>query len=607
MAYSDQFLEDLRSRSALTDVIGRSVKLNQKGRDHIGLCPFHKEKTPSFTVNEEKGFYHCFGCGEHGSIFDFTMKTEGLSFPEAVEKLATELGMEIPRDSPEEQERFKKNQVLYEVTARAAYFYRKQLYLPVGKKALDYLKGRGFSDQTIKRFGIGYAGNGLNSVKSFLEGEKFDESIMISAGLIINPKDKKRRTYDRFRNRIIFPIEDTQGKVIAFGGRILGDGEPKYLNSPESPLFHKGRVLYGQKMASGPARKIGNIIVTEGYTDVIAMYQAGIENTVAPLGTALTEDQMRALWKIVPEPILCFDGDLAGKKAAARAAERALPLLASGYGLRFALLPDGEDPDSLIKYGGKNAIQLVIQGALPLSEVLWRIETGGQLPKTPERRAALEKRLKDYALKLTDPSLRSHFLSLFKERLWARSKNKRNDKGSNSTKWIASMALDDLTKEKNKAKSKSAAIIYTQKVLLAIIINHPDLFEVVEETLGNFSFTKGHLDNLRQDLISILLENTDLRTDDIKNLLIKRGLSDSLDFLFRDSLIISNRVIKTDAPIEKYQLLWEENVTLLKNLEASPELDNIRQSGETSIFEEDEDDWERHRALLEEAMPGCRD
>ena len=353
MAYSDQFLEDLRSRSALTDVIGRSVKLNQKGRDHIGLCPFHKEKTPSFTVNEEKGFYHCFGCGEHGSIFDFTMKTEGLSFPEAVEKLATELGMEIPRDSPEEQERFKKNQVLYEVTARAAYFYRKQLYLPVGKKALDYLKGRGFSDQTIKRFGIGYAGNGLNSVKSFLEGEKFDESIMISAGLIINPKDKKRRTYDRFRNRIIFPIEDTQGKVIAFGGRILGDGEPKYLNSPESPLFHKGRVLYGQKMASGPARKIGNIIVTEGYTDVIAMYQAGIENTVAPLGTALTEDQMRALWKIVPEPILCFDGDLAGKKAAARAAERALPLLASGYGLRFALLPDGEDPDSLIKYGEK--------------------------------------------------------------------------------------------------------------------------------------------------------------------------------------------------------------------------------------------------------------
>ena len=239
--------------------------------------------------------------------------------------------------------------------------------------------------------------------------------------------------------------------------------------------------------------------------------------------------------------------------------------------------------------------------------MLWRIETGGQLPKTPERRAALEKRLKDYALKLTDPSLRSHFLSLFKERLWARSKNKRNDKGSNSTKWIASMALDDLTKEKNKAKSKSAAIIYTQKVLLAIIINHPDLFEVVEETLGNFSFTKGHLDNLRQDLISILLENTDLRTDDIKNLLIKRGLSDSLDFLFRDSLIISNRVIKTDAPIEKYQLLWEENVTLLKNLEASPELDNIRQSGETSIFEEDEDDWERHRALLEEAMPGCRD
>ncbi len=607
MAYSDQFLEDLRSRSVLTDVIGRSVKLKHKGREHMGLCPFHKEKTPSFTVNEEKGFYHCFGCGEHGSIFNFIMKTEGLSFPEAVEKLATELGMEIPKDSPEERERLKENQVQYEVTARAASFYRNQLYLPVGTKALDYLKRRGFSDETIKRFGIGYAPDGQNCLKSFLKDEKFDESTILSAGLIINPKDEKRGTYDRFRGRIIFPIEDTQGRVIAFGGRILGDGEPKYLNSPESPLFPKGRALYGQKMASGPARKIGNIIVTEGYTDVIALNQAGIENAVAPLGTALTEDQMRALWKIVPEPILCFDGDFAGKKAAARAAERALPLLTSGYGLRFALLPDGEDPDSLIRYGGENAIQLVIQGALPLSEVLWRIETGGQLPKTPERRAALQKRLKDHALKITDPSLRSHFLSLFNERLWTKSKNKSNNKSSKSANWVTSMAIENLPKKQNKAKSNSAALIYAQKVLLAIIINHPNMFEVVEETLGNFSFAKGHLDNLRQDLISILLENIDLKTNDIKNLLIKRGLSDSLEFLFRDSLIRSNRVIKIDAPIEKYQLLWEENVALLKNLETSPELDNIRKSGETSIFEEDEDDWERHRALLEEAMPGCRD
>jgi len=608
MAFSDQFLEDLRARAGLADVIGRRVKLTKKGREHLGLCPFHKEKTPSFTVNEDKGFYHCFGCGEHGSVFDFVMQTEGLSFPEAVEKLAGEAGMEIPQDSPEERERQKQRQTLYDVTEAAAQFFEHQLYQPSGKHALDYLKGRGLTDDTIKRFQLGFAPDDRNALKGALGRDGIEEGRMIAAGLIIQPDDQSRDSYDRFRGRVMFPITDTRDRVIAFGGRTLGDGEPKYLNSPETSLFHKGRVLYGQKMASGPARKAGSIIVTEGYTDVIALNQAGLENAVAPLGTALTEDQIRILWKIVPEPVLCFDGDAAGQKAAARAAERALPLLASGYGLRFALLPDGEDPDSLIKTSGADAMTKVIQSALPLSEVLWRMETGGRVPKTPEQRAALQKRLKDHALQLTDSTLRSHFLSLFNDRLWAGAKNRgKNTRAGRDSNWTPSMALGDGPGVDGLANTAPNAQKRAQQVLLAILINHPDIFDGIEETLGNFSFAEGRLDQLRQELISVLLKNAGMESDGVKDVLRQRGFAESLDVLFRDPLIRSNRVIRTDAPAEKYQPLWDENVVLLKNLEYAPELEKFRYTGETSISEEDEDDWERQRALLEQTMPGRRD
>ena len=607
MAFSDQFLEELRNRATIVDIVGRRVKLAKKGKEHIGLCPFHKEKTPSFTVNEAKGFYHCFGCGEHGSVFDFIMNTEGLSFPETVEKLATENGMEVIQDSPKERERLKKNQTLFEVNVKAALFFKNQLFSPKGKQALDYLKNRGYLNKTIDQFGLGFAPDDRNALKESLKKEGFNESTLISAGLIIQPDDNTKNTYDRFRRRIMFPISNPNGQVIAFGGRILGEGEPKYLNSPETPLFNKRRVLYGQKLASGSARKSGFIIVTEGYTDVIALHQAGLANTVAPLGTALTEEQIKNLWKIVPEPILCFDGDMAGKKAAARAAERALPLILSGYGLRFALLPDGEDPDSLIKFCGNEAFEQIIQNALPLSEVIWLIESGGRLPESPEQRAALQKRLKDHSLKISDPTLRSHFLSLFNDRLWKEPRYKGRGKRAKSTPWSASMSPVDQTMNNDHLKTGSEALRLAQKVLLAIIINHPGIFEVSGETLGNFSFAEKHLDQLRQELISVLLKNPNLNSSGLKVILKQHGFSEVLDSLFRDSLIKSNRIIRTDAPAEKYQLLWEENVDLLKKLETEFELEKIRNSGEVSISEEDEDVWEQQRALLEETIPGCRD
>ncbi|HJO75850.1 MAG TPA: DNA primase [Rhodospirillales bacterium] len=609
MAFSDQFLEDLRARAGLADVIGRRVKLTKKGREHMGLCPFHKEKTPSFTVNEDKGFYHCFGCGEHGSVFDFVMKTEGLNFPETVEKLAGEAGMEIPQDSPEQRQRNEQRQTLYDVTEKAARFFQSKLHGPAGRQALDYLKGRCLTDETIKRFRLGFAPDGRGVLKEALGRENIDEARMIATGMLIKPDDESKDSYDRFRGRVMFPITDARDRIIAFGGRILGDGEPKYLNSPETVLFSKGRVLYGMKAASGPARKQGSIIVTEGYTDVIALHQAEFNNAVAPLGTALTEDQIRLLWKIVPEPVLCFDGDAAGQKAAARAAERALPLLASGYGLRFALLPDGEDPDSLIKTGGAAAMASVLDAALPLSEVLWRMETGGRIPKTPEQRAALQKRLKEYANQITDSTLRGHFSAQFNDRVWAGAKGRGKAGGRDSAQtadWAPSMELGEdlgagLTADMGAPPD---SLRRAQQVLLAIIINHPEIFEGVEETLGQFSFGEGRLDQLRQELISVLVKNTELESDGVKDVLRQHGYAESLDVLFRDPLIRSNRILKADAPEEKFRPLWNENVALLQNLENAPEVEKIKEAGDTGIAEED---WERQKALLQETMPGHRD
>ena len=404
----------------------------------------------------------------------------------------------------------------------------------------------------------------------------------------------------------MFPITDQRDRVIAFGGRFLGDQEaasdtkaPKYLNSPETPLFLKRRVLYGLKLASGPARKAGTIIVTEGYTDVIALNRAGFENAVAPLGTALTEDQIKLLWRIVPEPVLCFDGDAAGQKAAARAAERALPILASGFGLRFAMLPADEDPDSLIRSGGRDAMAGIIEGALPLSEVLWRMETGGRLPKTPEERAALQKRLRDYARQINDSTLRSHFSSLFNDRVWAGSRAGRKASGRGGD-WAPSMHLEGAA----GPKTPVSALERAQKVLLAIIINHPEIFDGVEETLGKFSFGKGRFDLLRQELISVLLKDAEMESDGVKDVLRERGYAESLDVLFRDPLISQNRHINAEATADEYQPLWNENVEFLKHLENAPEVEKVKKTGDDGIAEED---WEQTRALIEQSMPGSRD
>ncbi|HLM13046.1 MAG TPA: DNA primase, partial [Reyranella sp.] len=336
MAFPPGFLDELRARLSLSEVVGRKVSLKRKsGAEYSGLCPFHNEKTPSFTVNDKKAFFYCFGCHEKGDAVDFVIKTEGLSFPEAVEKLAREVNLPVPRATPVERERAERVSTLQQVVEEAARWFQKQLRLPVGRQGLDYLRGRGLEDATIDDFRLGFAPDSRDGLLSHLKRENVPIDKIVEAGLAIQPDDNNREPYDRFRGRVMFAINDRRGRAIAFGGRVMGAGEPKYLNSPETPLFHKGANLYCLDRARAAVTKDQPVIVAEGYMDVIALHGAGYTGAVAPLGTALTEGQLAELWKLADEPYLCFDGDNAGRRAANRAAERALPLLRAGKSLRF--------------------------------------------------------------------------------------------------------------------------------------------------------------------------------------------------------------------------------------------------------------------------------
>jgi DNA primase len=417
MAFPPGFLDELRARVSLSDVVGRKVALKRKsGAEYTGLCPFHNEKTPSFTVSDKKGFFHCFGCGEHGDAVGFVMKTEGLSFPESVEKLAREVGLPVPRATPQERERAERASTLQEVVEHAARWFQKQLRLPVGRHGLDYLRGRGLGEAVIDDFRLGFAPDSRDGLIGALKREGATIDKLVEAGLAIQPEERGREPYDRFRGRVMFTINDRRGRAIAFGGRVMGQGEPKYLNSPETPLFHKGANLYCLDRAREAATKEQPVVVAEGYMDVIALHGAGFTGAVAPLGTALTEGQLGELWKLADEPYLCFDGDNAGRRAAQRAAERALPLLRPGKSLRFVSLPAGEDPDSLIRARGPEAVRRVLDLARPLADVLWDMETDGKPADTPERRASIRTALMAKAAEIADPSVKGAYRDEFAER-----------------------------------------------------------------------------------------------------------------------------------------------------------------------------------------------
>ena len=401
----------MKSRTGLVETVGRRVRLIRAGTVHKGLCPFHQEKSPSFTVDERRGTFHCFGCGAHGNAIDFVMRSENLGFREVVERLAGEAGMALPEETPASRARDDRRGTLQGALQAAADWFREQLAGRAGTTAREYLAGRGLDAAAAARFGIGFAPSGRTLLKEAL-APRFPEEILVEAGLLGRPEGGGA-SYDRFRGRVMFPIHDARGRIAGFGGRVMGDGEPKYLNSPETELFQKGRLLYGFDRASAAARKSGEVVAVEGYMDVIALHLAGFENAVAPLGTAMTEQQIGLLWRLAPEPILCFDGDAAGQRAAGRAAERALPMLKPGHSLRFALLPPGEDPDSLLRQRGPGAMREILAAARPLRDTLLAAEAAGQSFDTPERRAGLRQRLRALAGQIEDRDTQAEYQAEF--------------------------------------------------------------------------------------------------------------------------------------------------------------------------------------------------
>jgi DNA primase len=417
MRFPPSLLDEIRARLPVSQVVSRKVALKRAGREFKGLSPFKTEKTPSFTVNDQKGFYHCFATGEHGDIFTFVEKTEGLSFPEAVERLAQEAGVPMPKAGPRNIEVEDQRSRLYALMESAASFFEGRLQNERAAAGRDYVAKRGIKQETVRAFRVGYAPASTFALKEHLESKGFKEKEMVDAGMLIAADG--RIPFDRFRHRIMFPITDIKGRVIAFGGRALDPDAPaKYLNSPETPLFHKGAVLFNAFNARLPAHDRNQVLVVEGYMDVIALAEAGFPQTVAPLGTALTEEQLALLWRLAPEPVLCFDGDAAGRRAAFRAVETALPNLRPGYSLQFAFLPDGLDPDDLVRQRGPGGLEAVLSAVRPLVDVLWERELAAGPVDTPERRAVFEQRLEQLVRSIGDAKVQGLYRQSIRDRLW---------------------------------------------------------------------------------------------------------------------------------------------------------------------------------------------
>jgi len=557
MRFTPQFLDELRARLPVSEVVGRRVKLQKAGREWKGLSPFNKEKTPSFFVNDQKQAWFDFSSGKNGSIFDFVMLTDGVEFPEAVERLAAMAGVPLPKFTREEEAREEKRKTLHDVMELAAKFFEAQLASRVGAKARGYLADRALAPATQLKFRMGYAPAERYALKEHLGKEGVPVPDMVEAGLLIAGDDIPV-PYDRFRDRVMFPILDFRGRIIAFGGRALAaDAQAKYLNSPETTLFHKGSNLYNGFAARAAVHDGAQLIVVEGYVDVIAMVTAGYPATVAPLGTALTEEQLGILWKMTDEPILCFDGDKAGQRAAYRAADLALPRLRPGKSLRFALLPEGQDPDDLFRSGGRDAIADVLAGARPLAEMLWTREVEAASLDTPERRAALEAKAKGIAQGIADEAVRKYYLQDFEARL--RNLLSPNARGSEPLRRAANAwsggfrdnarggsqpwnrnrgpggrlppGREPLAQPSSRlsgspiVRGHRTALPPREALMLMAVINHPWLLEHHAEKISALEFLNPDADQLRRAILDAATSGEPLEPETVRAAVASRGLA----------------------------------------------------------------------------------
>ncbi|WP_075215385.1 DNA primase [Mongoliimonas terrestris] len=515
MRFPPSILDDIRNRLPISEVVARKVTWDKRKSqpakgDFWACCPFHNEKSPSFHCDDRRGIYHCFGCGASGDHFKFLTETEGLSFPEAVERLAETAGVALPRPDPRDREREAVRVDLIGAVEIAAKFFEARLRAPEGRPARDYLTRRSLTPKTVADFRIGWAPDERDALKRHLVQNGVSEEVALAAGLLRKPEDG-RPTYDWFRGRVMIPIHDERGRVVAFGGRVLdADQQPKYLNSPETPVFSKGTMLFNAHRGREAAHKSGTITVTEGYMDVIAVWQAGIRNVVAALGTAFTEDHVQRLWRFAPEPVICFDGDKAGVSAAHRAIDRILPLLKSGLSFNFCFLPDGKDPDDLVRGQGADGFLAELARARPLSEVLWDREVAGARIDTPERKAALEARMEDLVRQIRDDRVaRRYRLALrvkLSELFWAHDRQGRGGDGrfGKGTGAPGTALAGPTAADIRPPDDPELATV--ERVLLGLCVEYPDLYEAHIERLAVTEFRVQALEDFKRALYRIAVD-----------------------------------------------------------------------------------------------------
>lgn len=617
MSITPRFLDDIRSRLTLSEIIGQRIPVTRAGREFKACCPFHKEKTPSFTINDDKHFYHCFGCGAHGDALNFVMQHDNLPFPEAVELLAAQAGLQVPKFSAEDSKKAREEKDLYSLMDEAAKWFEGQLGAAQNRAIMDYVRGRGFSPDTIASFRLGFAPADAQALRGFLTGKGYTDQQMIAVGLVKKGQGSKD-PYVFFRERVMVPVMDRRGRVVAFGGRVLpdhmrspdrGDFTPaKYMNSAETPIFNKGQVLYGAPQARQAAVDGHLLFVTEGYFDVIAAHQAGFRGAVAPMGTALTEEQIMLLWKMIPSdekvPVLCFDGDTAGRRAAERAMERILPLLGAGRSVRIAFLPDGEDPDSLIKNSGKAAFGKVLDGAIPMIEFLWRHHTAERDFSTPEQRAALVKSLNEAVQKIADAEVQKHYSYLMRQRVSDHFfTSKRQNSGGYQGKPYQgagryggknAQAGAAITLRSPRLQSKDIQA----RILLAAVLNHPAIYPDIEEPLALMRLGNDRLDRLRQKLISLLEAQPDIPREVLRDGLIRNGFEQDLEMILSPATYIHGQF---SAPSQedmadlrqKWLALWQgsEKTDLKKEIAAG---------WKTAFYASSEEEEERIKQMLNE-------
>ncbi|MEM8772842.1 MAG: DNA primase [Pseudomonadota bacterium] len=605
--FTPEFLDELKNRLRPSDVIGRYVKLQRRGNAYWGLSPFSKEKTPSFTVNDERGSYHCFSSQNHGDIITFLMETQGLSFPEAVETLAADAGLEIPKASPAEAERAEKARGLAEACGAAAAFYVKCLHRNQGAGALDYLRDRGVTDAQIEEFDIGFAPSGRAELKDYLINKGFTEETLVEAGLAIKPDDGGA-AYDRFRGRIMFPILGARDRVIAFGGRALDpNARAKYLNSPETPLFHKGSVLY----RFDPARRAAvadkaPVIVCEGYMDVIALWGADIARAAAPLGTALTEDQLALLWRASDEPVLCFDGDKAGLAAAYRAIDRALPMLKPGKSLNFAFMPEGQDPDDIIQANGAGGFNAFLGEAKPLVDVLWEREIAARPLDTPERRAALRSAMRDLVKTIVDKDVRDAYGGELAKRLDAqfapppRSKPGYASSRSWPKKKGQGFRFEAPPRPTPRLKRVGAPSLWRREAALILtMIQHPAIVERQETACFELDVADEGLKTLLTEILSALSADPALDRAGLKSHLQMTGAAGPLERVLHDSELSKHRFLRPDTEIDEVEQGFCNALAL--HLYGSTLKQEVAQSA-SRIFTSGEEGWKAATAAREEAV-----